>query len=169
MESNALREPVAVGVNFTLIAQLFSTATLAPQVLVSAKSPGLAPPMLMLEMFNAALPVLDSVTLCAALVVPTLCEPKVRLPTDRLAAGAAPVPLRLTVWGLPPALSAIASDALRVPAAVGVNVTLIAQLLSAATLLPQVLVSAKSPGFVPPMLMLAMFSVASLVLESVTL
>jgi hypothetical protein len=50
------------------------------------------------------------------------------------------LPLKLTVCGLPLALSVMASDALRVPVAVGVNVTLIAQLDPATTLLPQVFV-----------------------------
>jgi hypothetical protein len=60
----------------------------------------------------------------------------------RLTAGAAPVPERLTVCGLPAALSEMLTVAARVPAAVGVNVTLIVQLPLAATELPQVLVSA---------------------------
>ena len=54
--------------------------------------------------------------------------------------GDAPVPDRGTVWGLPDALSKTDTKALRAPAAVGVNVTLMVQLPPDATLLPQVLV-----------------------------
>jgi len=43
---------------------------------------------------------------------------------------------------------------------VGANVTLMAQLPPATTLLPQVLVWAKSPGLVPPMVILLMLSAA---------
>ena len=54
--------------------------------------------------------------------------------------GLAPVPERLTVWGLPLALSAILSVAVRTPLAEGVKVMLIVQLAPASTELPQVLV-----------------------------
>jgi hypothetical protein len=57
------------------------------------------------------------------------------------AGAAAPVPLRGTVCGLPLALSAIETDAVRVPLAAGLKMTLIVQLAPAATVLPQVLVS----------------------------
>jgi len=53
-------------------------------------------------------------------------------------------------------LSAIESRAERLPEAVGLNVTLMAQLAPPATPDPQVLVCEKSPEFVPPMLMLEM-------------
>ena len=66
--------------------------------------------------------------------------PKLTLVGVRLTTGAVPVPVRLTVCGLPMALSAIVTEAVRVPAVVGVNVTLIVQLPPAATELPHVLV-----------------------------
>jgi hypothetical protein len=50
------------------------------------------------------------------------------------------VPVRLTDCGLPEALSVIVKLAVRLPAAVGVNVTLMVQFAPAATLEPQVLV-----------------------------
>jgi len=93
-------------------------------------------------MLKAAFPALLRVTLCAVLVVPTFWLLNVRLVGKTLAAAAAPVPVRLTVCGLPAALSEMLTDAVRVPVAVGVNVTLIVQLPPAATELPQVLVSA---------------------------
>ena len=43
--------------------------------------------MAMLEMLRAAVPLLVRVALCAALVVPTVCELKVRLVSERLTAG----------------------------------------------------------------------------------
>ena len=54
--------------------------------------------------------------------------------------GDAPVPESVAVCGLPAALSAIETEALRDPEAVGVNVILIEQLAPAARLIPQVLV-----------------------------
>ncbi len=76
-----------------------------------------------------------------------------------------PVPISATVCGLPGALSEMVMLPLRAPPAVGVNVTLIAQLAPAATLAPQLLVCAKSP--LAPML--AMLSAAEPVFDSVTL
>ena len=70
--------------------------------------------------------------------------------TERLAvAPTVPVPVRLTVCGLPAALSKMLTDAVRVPAAVGAKVMLIVQLPPTATELPQVVVSGKSPGLAP--------------------
>ena len=80
----------------------------------------------------------------AALVVPTVCEAKVRLVGLSAAEGptVVPVPVRLAVCGLPAALSVTVTVPVRVPAAVGVNVTLMMQLALAAMELPQVLVCA---------------------------
>ena len=77
--------------------------------------------------------------------------PKARLLGERpaTAAAPAPVPVKLMVCGLPAALSEMLTAAVRVPVAVGVNVTAIVQLPPAATEAPQVLVSAKSPGLAP--------------------
>jgi hypothetical protein len=96
----------------------------------------------MLVMLKAAFPVLLRVTFCAALVVPTFWLLNVRLVGERLVPAAAPVPVTLTVCGLPAALSEMLTVAVRVPVTVGVNVTLIVQLPPAATELPHVLVSA---------------------------
>ena len=56
-----------------------------------------------------------------------------------------PVPVRLTVCGLPAALSVMVTAPVRVPVAVGLNVTLIVQLEPAESEVPQVVVDAKSP------------------------
>ena len=54
--------------------------------------------------------------------------------------GAAPVPVRATVWGLPVALSVTVIVPGWLPVAVGVKVTVMEQLAAAATEVPQVLV-----------------------------
>jgi len=71
MVTLAARFPVAVGLNVTLMEQLALAATLAPHVLVSAKSPLLAPLMAMLVIVRAAFPLFVRVTFCAAPLVPT--------------------------------------------------------------------------------------------------
>ncbi len=91
---------------------------------------------------KAALPELVRVTVCAALLAPTDWFPKARVVGETLAprAALAPVPVRLSVWGLPPALSAMLRVAVRDPLAAGVKVTLIVHLPPAATELPHVFV-----------------------------
>src|SRR5579864_199650 len=136
--------PTAMGVNVTLMVQFALAATEAPQVFVCVYSE-LAT---ILVMVNAAVPGLVSVTVCAALGVLTVWLPNARLVGDKLAAGpdaAVPVPVRLTVCGLFAALSVKVIVPVRVPVAVGVNVTLIVQLPPMATRLPQVFVCPKSP------------------------
>jgi hypothetical protein len=71
-----------------------------------------------------------------------------------------PVPMRLTVCGLPLALSVTETEAVRVPLAEGVKVTLIVQLVPAATELPQVLVWAKSLALAPVSAMLVILNAA---------
>ena len=58
----ALRDPVAVGVNVTLIVQFPPAATLDPQVLVCPKSPELVPVKPTLVMVKAAPLGFESVT-----------------------------------------------------------------------------------------------------------
>ncbi len=64
-------------------------------------------------------------------------------------------------------MSVTVTVAVLVPDAVGLNVTLIAQVAPAATEAPHVLLWAKSPLLVPVMAMLVMLSAAFPVLESV--
>lgn len=121
-------------------------------------------------MESATLPVLVTVTDWLALTVSRTWLPKEREEGERLTASVpAPVPLKLIVWGLPLALSAMLTDALREPTAVGVNVTLRAQLAPDATLLPQLFVWEKSAESVPVRPRLVMLRVAVPVFESVTL
>src|SRR5438552_15494893 len=72
MVAAALRAPVAVGVNVTLMVQLAPMASVAGlngHVVVRAKSPGLVPVMAMLLRVSAPGPLFVTVTLCGALVV----------------------------------------------------------------------------------------------------
>jgi hypothetical protein len=103
-----VRVPVVVGVKVTLIVQLALTATELPQLLVCAKSPLANNELIVRE----ALPVLERVTFNGALLVPTFWLANVSEAGEKLAAGAeeatpVPVPARLTVCGLPVALSVI--------------------------------------------------------------
>ena len=79
MDTAALRLPVAEGLKVTAMLQCAPAATELPQVLVCVKSFALEPVTLMPEIVSAALPVLVSVTLCAALVVPVAWLAKARL------------------------------------------------------------------------------------------
>ncbi len=87
----ATRLPLAVGVKVTTILQLAAARTvpLVGQVVeaVKVKSLLLAPVMARAVIFKVALPVLVSITVCAALVVLTSWLLKVRLGADRLTMG----------------------------------------------------------------------------------
>jgi hypothetical protein len=93
----ALRAPVAVGVKVTLILQLAPAATLVPQVFVWLKSPLFAPVIVMLVMLSAAVPVFESVTAWAVLVVLTSWLLNESDAGERPTPDATPVPVRLTV------------------------------------------------------------------------
>ncbi len=143
----AVRLPVAVGAKVTVIVHLAPAAT-EVQVLVSLKSPASVPESATFETVRLVTsPLFVMVTVCAALLVPTAWLENVRVVADREAAAAVAVPVRLITCGFP-AVSVIVMVAVRVPRAVGVKLTVIAQLAPAATEV-QVLVSLKSPASVP--------------------
>ncbi len=98
----------------------------------------------MLLKVSAAVPVLVNLTACAALVVPTVWLANVKLAGDKLTTGTAAtaVPASETACGLEAALSASVTEPVRVPEAVGLNVTEIVQVAFTARALPQVLVCA---------------------------
>ena len=92
------------------------------------------------------LPVLVTVTVCGALVAPTGSDGNVG-DAGKPTVAPVPVPLKLTLWVLPPtppASSVMVREPVRVPAALGSKVTLMVQFPEAATLEPQVLVWEKS-------------------------
>jgi hypothetical protein len=143
----AERAPLAVGLNVTLMMQLDPAASELPQVWVWAKSPGLFPLTAMLVIVKEVVPTFVSVTFIAALVVPIAWVKKLRLTGESFAV--VPIPLTVTCWGLPTALSVTRSAAVRVPDPAGLKVKLIKQLAPAASELPQLWVWEKSPVLVP--------------------
>src|SRR5713226_757536 len=149
--------------------QLAFTASVPGQLLVWAKSKLFVPLRAMLLILKEAVPVLVSVTVCAALVIPTFWLPKLRLPGLKLTAGAnmIPVPLSAAFWGLSTALSVKVTLALRLPVAEGVKVTLMVQDALMASVPGQLLVWAKSVLFVPLRAMLLILKEAVPLLVSV--
>ena len=115
--------PVAVGVNVTVIVHVPVVGKLAGQLLVCAKSAGFVPVMLMLLMLSVPPPLSVRVMLCGGLAVPTFCVAKVRLFGLNCTFGSTPEPVRLTVCGLPVALSVTETEALRLPVTSGPKVT----------------------------------------------
>ena len=79
-----------------------------------------------------------------------------------------PVPANGTCCGLPPPLSLIETLAVREPVVDGVNVTPIKQLAPPGKLVPQLLTSAKSPAFVPVIVIPEMLTVTLPLLLTVT-
>lgn len=156
--NNAVRLPAPPGVKVTLTVQELLAAREEPQVLVCAKSPGFVPVNAIPLMARAEVPVLLRETVWAPLVVPIFWLLKVRLEVAKVAKGALPVPLKFKVCGLFVALSVRISDAVRVPGPVGVKVIVMVQVPPAATELPQVFVSEKSPEFVPVTVMPVMLN-----------
>ena len=156
--SMAVRAPDMVGLNTTFTVQLAAAARLEPQVLLEiTKSPGLAPPIVILLMVMEDVVPLPNVAVCDALVDPTAVFGKPMLvgETVTLTDVDPPVPVRLTVCGLLLAVSATFSVATRDAVAAGLNVIETVHVADAAKLLPQVLLAiVKSPGFVPVIEML---------------
>jgi hypothetical protein len=119
----ALRVPLAEGVKVTLMGHVASAATELPHVLVSAKSPALAPVSMMLVMLSGAPPLFVIVTAWALLVVPSDWLANVKLAGDKTAVAAAtPVPDSEILRLEPPQLNDMCPVAL--PPDAGVNTTL---------------------------------------------
>lgn len=173
----AERDPVAPGVNVTVIRQVPSGLIVpdAGQVVagVIVKSEAFAPPMAMPLTIKAMVVLVSvSVEVLAALVVPTVTPPKLIEAGSKVAMAKlpAPVPLSATVCDPALVLSETVRVAERAPAAVGLKVTVTRQVPSGFTVpeLGQVLdaLSLKSPALVPVMVTLLTFS-AIVVLVSV--
>jgi hypothetical protein len=86
-------------------------------------------------MLRLLVPTLVKVTVCAELVVSITTEPKLKLVGESFAL--VPIPVSVTLCGLPAASSVMLRTAMRVPDPVGPNVTLIVQLAPATNELPQ--------------------------------
>jgi hypothetical protein len=151
MDKVPVRVPSAVGVKVTEIAQLAPAPNVLGdngQVEVCAKSPEVETP----QIVSGTVWVFFRVTLFPVLVVLITWLAKVRLTGDRLT-GTVPVPIKLAVCGEFGALSLTVSVPVRVPRAVGVKVTEIAQLSFAASVFGdngQFDVWAKSPEVAIP-------------------
>lgn len=135
------------GENVTEAEQLDPEVIEPLQVSVTPKSPM----ALMTTLVAVARPVFVNVKTRGALVVPTVWLPKLICETARISVGVPtnPVQARLVVCGLVEVLSTMVTVAVREPAAVGTQFSVIVQLLPAVTV-PQPFASVKSPGFVPP-------------------
>src|SRR5438132_13846076 len=108
-------------------------------------------------MLKAVVPTLVRVTVFGGLsvpIVPIATTPKLKLVGESFAV--VPIPLSVTFCGLPAALSLMLSAAVRIPDAVGLNVTLMLQLEPTASELPHVWDCEKSTALVPVIDMLVM-------------
>ncbi len=101
--------------------QVAPPANPLPQVFVWLKSLALAPDSVIPLMVRLVLPRFVTVTVLALPDRPTVITPKFR--DDGETVTAVPIPVTGTTCGPPGALSLILIDAVRVPAALGVKVT----------------------------------------------
>src|SRR5580658_2198014 len=120
------------------------------QKLVCEKSPGFVPPKVALSMLIGTFPVLVRTTFCVTLASPWggLLKARVAGESVAVALTASPLPDKLTVWGLPEALSVNTMEPVRAPVAVGVNSTLTVQVAGGVrndSVVQLVLVMWKSP------------------------
>jgi len=124
----AVRLPAAVGVKVTVNVQV-RVGVMGPgiQKLVCEKSPASAPLKVALSTLIGMFPVLVRVTFCVLLARPMgwLLKPRLAGESVAVVLTVRPLPERLTVWGLPVALSVIVIAPVRAPVTVGINTTLI--------------------------------------------
>jgi hypothetical protein len=102
-----VRPPAAVGVNVTLMVQEAPAASEVPQAFVCAKSPVATMP----EIASGAVPVLESVTVWAAEVVPTSCPVKVSDVGESAAVGAVTASVAAADAALEPAFVVVTAPA----------------------------------------------------------
>lgn len=138
------------GVKVTLIVQLALALMLTPQLLAGVSEKLLDPTVnAMLVKFSVAVPESVTITVCGALEVPGFWAAKVRVVAESVTAGAATVPLKLTVCV--PALSVMVTVPVSVPDDPdgGVKVTLIVQAAPAPMAVPQVLAGVREKSLAP--------------------
>ncbi len=128
--------PVTLGVNVTLKVHLAPAASVAPHFFDPEGASLKSPLATMLKMVRVAPESLVSVTVLAALVVPTAWAANERLVGDRVA-GSAPVPLTSMICGLPAPEVAMATAPFVEPVLLGVNVTASVHFADAASGPPQ--------------------------------
>ena len=105
------RGPLLLGANFTSILQLCAGAIERPAVHVVVLPIEKSPLLARLPRINGVVPLLVSVTLFTALVVPTFCVPNEREPGLSETLGFMAVAVKVAFCGLPAALSVTSSDA----------------------------------------------------------
>src|SRR5580700_1440082 len=101
--TDAVRTPVAVGENVTIILHVPFTPIPVPQVLVWLKSLGSVPATVMLKIERGAPPGFVSVMVFSTLVVPVSCPANVTLVGDNFTAG--PVTDKLKLKAVPQPLA----------------------------------------------------------------
>ena len=119
--------PVAEGVNVTLRVQDALAATLAPHGVVPPEVTEKSPLPTKLVSVSAVEALFVTVSVCAALVVPTVCAAKVRL-AGAIVTGTTAVPVILITCCATAALSEITTAPCSAPLTDGENVTLSVQL-----------------------------------------
>jgi len=95
----------------------------------------------MARIISLFLPVFLNTTVCAEADVPTAVSPKDTVEGETVAGGGVmPFPVNETACGLPPPSSLTKREAVRIPSAPGVKITLIVQVVPGARVLPHVVV-----------------------------
>jgi hypothetical protein len=145
--------PVETGLKVTETVQLAPAAREPPQVFVNEKSSACPPPSVIELIASALTPELVTVTVFDPEVPSTFSLPNANDVALNLTAGAepaaTPVPLKLTIWGEPPAVSVIWMAAVLVPVATGLKAIATVQLAPAASDEPQEFFNVKSSAWLP--------------------
>lgn len=93
IERLAVKAPAAVGLNSTETVQLAAAARVVPQVVADfRKEAALVPVMVSEVSVTVTVPVFFTVTVCAAVVEPTVVDAKVRLVGESEMVGELPLP-----------------------------------------------------------------------------
>lgn len=166
--SVAERAPLAVGVQVTLMVQFAPMASVEGHALVCANELAFVPNREMLLKLSAAVPVFESVSVCAVLVVPTVVDGNISVDGASVGCGTpVTVPATVAVWLPAVALSATVRVAAKVPTEVFTSPSVILQVAPAASVVPQLLLCVKAVGFAPPSVMDVIVNVVAPVFVSV--
>lgn len=139
----AFRAAAEAGLKDTKTPQLAPAASVAPHECNCRNDVGLVPAIVIELRVTDRVPVFFTVTSCAALVVPDTVFGNVRAVGDRVidrVDATVPVPLSVTFWGEPVALSATLRVAGKLPVVAGLKLTETVHDAPAARVVPQVVV-----------------------------
>ena len=148
----ALSAPAAVGENFSLSVQLPDDAKANETAghVVESTTKSVLPLIDRLVIVTEAVELLVSVTVVSPLFVPCCSEPNATVVGEKaIAPVAIPVPVSVIDCGELTALSVMTSEAVRLPSAPGVKLTLMTQLPLGRTAVLQLSVSLKSLALAP--------------------